>query len=506
MNYKKITIYSIIIAAFVTLLSTTAFAATLSEMATSLITLKFLETVGIKLNLSPLDGLIRFCLIFTFAFVFNALLSKIPFLKGPSSIVIATTVSIIGVFFIPTQILFGWAVGLGVAFSLILLVALVAPGAAAYVFLKEQHFLRAIVLFLVIIVLGVMTAALGDGEISASDDMLRMIADITPRPAGLEDAFKNVNTVVGAALIINIFLLIHALFKGFSSTGVDPSEQGKGWLSTVVDRGIQHSDTGGFTVKGRKLQHARREKFLLLKEIHDEKAVLKELQATKDITEEFRTSIATLITGDSSEIITKEHFKIIESRANDLEKDLKDVIRAENRWKKTNRRQTKEVKKLIKEFIEQERTGSEIRDLQALEDNLLNGFIKIERNIEAARKNEKKFMAEYGKFKTAIETIFNRIKNNKPIYRKENEENKFNENDLKQISLIQDYYSKNKQIFDASDAKTQLENILSEINEFLNGKGTEPKGLNKAIEIEEKEVLHATIGIHNFLKDHWIIK
>ncbi|MEW5896608.1 MAG: hypothetical protein AB1668_02880 [Nanoarchaeota archaeon] len=355
----------------------------------SIVTLGFMQHLGLKSSVDPFEGLIRFMLLIAlFAILFKV--AELLKLGKNVAIVIAAALSIMTVFFIPGTILVAAAASYGTIFSVVLLGIPIALMIFAYVALKEHRWVRVGVMALLIYVLHVMKGHISAMAVSAG-------AKVSPYA---KVVLESVNPFLDFVIVIAWVVGLYSLFTALANTG-GSTDQHPNWLKGLWNRAMQQTV---LTEKGKELRHARVEETRLLSDLAVEKEELGLLENAKEKGESYQVIFDEI--KNHNRVNSLHHLTSLDAAFKRLKLSFDDVTDVQHRWKRAERKEMAETKRLIKEMINKgvlDKTRKPIEEMNTL---ILGEYAKVSDAVKKAEGALKKVGRNHDSFYDQVERLY----------------------------------------------------------------------------------------------------
>lgn len=352
------------------LIAQSVLAAQPADIIKDIVTLQFMTKLGFKSSLDPFEGIVRFLLLillFTIFFVGAELLK----LGRNASIVIALVFSLISVIFIPGPVLIAAAASYATIVSLVLLAIPVLVLASLYFLLKEHPWVRVAVIGVLIYTLYWMKDQITKLSTGAGYS--------SPHFAGV------INTVQGPLDWV-IFLawlgLVVSLIAGIARAG-GASEYHPNAVGGLFNRFTQKTGLGAYTDKGKELRHARIEETRLLSDLVVERRELQLLQAAEEKTKKYQQVAISEIYTDK-QVKSKNHLETFKLTFGSVKEAMQAVKDVEHQWKRAERREVAEMRRLIKEMVRNKVSDTDRNKVGAGEKLILDSYIQVNQAVNRA--------------------------------------------------------------------------------------------------------------------------
>ncbi len=329
------------------------------------VTLQFMTKLGFQSSLDPFEGFIRFAILLVlFAVLFKG--AELLKLGRNTAIVIALVFSFVSAIFIPGSVL----VAAGASYGTVVGMVLLGLPAALFIWgylVIENKWVRVGLMALMLFMLYQMSAHIGD---------LASGAGVTS--SHFKGVLETVRDYVKYVTWLSWGFLVVAFFSALSSTG-GASEHHPNWLGRL---GKKVKSIAPGTEEGKQLRHERIEETRLMNDLAVEKEELGLLQEGTARYKDY-TQIAVNEIGNTSTVNSKAHAEEFEVVFQRLKTAMDDIDKVQHKWKRTERREVAEFRRLYKELINRGVTGA--KNLAAEEKNLLNKYVDVSKNVKDAQ-------------------------------------------------------------------------------------------------------------------------
>lgn len=374
----------------------------MSEFLHDFFTLKFLgpaEVDKFRLGIisqpiEPIEGFTRFLLlILLFALLFKG--AELLKLGKNIAIVLALTISLMTVIFIPSTIILAAAVSYSTFFSLLILGVPVALCFGGFFMFKESPWLRFLVMVLLVVVLWQMQDYLQ--STSFTGGLTTSYQSVVKTVAGW------ITWVIGTAVIFAVISLFSAIGGAGGSTDHHPN-----WLKNWVRNKVATNLPG--TEAGAKLRHERREQTRLLNDLAAER---RELELLRDVTAKVQAyknrQVNIAITATPPAFQSQPHLKAFELAGNTMLAAIKAVDDAQHKWKRAQRKETQEMRKLLKELIQKGVATNIHNDLEQRERRVLGAYAEVDRRVRRIVNTGKEIRTVHERFVALGNGFYSRI-------------------------------------------------------------------------------------------------
>lgn len=334
-----------------------------------IITLKFLTKLGFQSTADPIEGIVRFLLFITlFVILFKVAEKLLPLGRG-AAFIIAFVISLISCIFIPGSLLVAAFSSYSLIISLLLLAIPLGLLIFAYFSLKEHHWLRFVVMGLVVVLLVSIYLYTTDTSTGlaagATKDFGRVLSSMSPWFIVL----------IIIASIACFFSLVQALGSIGGATEHQPN-----WFGKFKNKALARFPS---TEKGKELRHARREETRLLSTLAAEKEELIKLENAEAKGEAYSRVSEEIFVG--KEVQSSAHAETWNDSFKRLDSSFEEVVKSQKTWKRAERREVREMKRLIDELAKRGASDKDREELEAKEKHLLDQYSIISGSVESAK-------------------------------------------------------------------------------------------------------------------------
>ncbi len=366
-----------------------ASAVTAQQVIQSIITLDFLNAVGILpagVTVNPIEGFTRFLLlILLFALLYKG--TELLKLGNSVSVVIALVVSLLTVIFIPGTILLAAAASYGTLFSLTILSLPVLAGLALYFVLKDHPWIRAVVMLLLLLTVNEVQKYVGSWSSSSG-------AGYAPVITTVAEWFGIIWWVV---LVLAIWTVLVALFGSSRNVSASDGEAFKDTLKWI----------------GNKLGSSeRRLRTREMNEYVEEEKELEMLEKVKEARDRALSLVQAAIAAkkiDTASEVTDiaDAVYLVRDNLNNAKKEFRPLGRATGRTVSTSSRAFDAVKREKKKLAEGTmlRSEKDIKEIDVLEKQILKLHEEARNLVDA----------ELRKYDAAIKSVEKVKRDAKPL-------------------------------------------------------------------------------------------
>jgi hypothetical protein len=344
------------------------------KILSNVVTLKFLsEDGGIGVLEKPIDqveGFIRFLLLIAiFALFFRG--GQSLGMNPGTSIVLSVVISLISIIFIPTSLLVAAATGYGTLVSFFMIGLPIAIAFFAYYMFRENHWIR----FALLVGIAFMIDLMRDALVNSATGSAPLLAANTLRAAAVQ--------VEGWFLWIEVVVIIMAIWSLLSAVKIvgGGNDYHPSFLGRWFDKEVKQKVPG--LERNNDLRHKRREETRLLYTLAAEEKEKKKLELVKEKSGNYETYVNRIKA--TREVKSKVELKQFNAKYEELKNGFSELKKAQNTWKRDERREVKEMKRLLDE-LHQKKTISD-RAQKKLEDQhfmILGKFAGVQQNIDDA--------------------------------------------------------------------------------------------------------------------------
>ncbi|GEM_PF-2355052 len=365
-----------------------ASAVTAQQVITSIVTLDFLNYIGILpsgVTVNPIEGFTRFLLlILLFALLYKG--AQLLKLGNGVAITVALVVSLLTVIFIPGTILLAAASSYGTLFSLTILSLPILAGLALYFALKDHSWIRTIVMLLLLLTVNEVQKYIGSWAGSGGG--------YTPVITTVADWYGVVWWIV---LVLTVWTGLQALFGSSRNVSADDGEtfkNGLKWLGNKLgssERRLRTKEMNEYVEEEKEL--AMLEK---VKEARDEALAL--VQAAIAAKKIASASEVTDIVGA---------VYLVRDNLNNAKKEFRPLGRATGRTVSTSTKAFDAIKREKKKLTEGTmlRGEKDIKEIDVLEKQILKLHEEARNLVDA----------ELGKFAAALKSVEKMKRDAKPL-------------------------------------------------------------------------------------------
>jgi len=310
--------------------------------------------------LNPLEGLVRMLILVVLFAVFFAGAEMLKLGKN-ISITIAAVFALISAIFIPGSVILAIGAGYGTLISVLLLGVPVVILAGAFFWLKDSPKSRLLVMILMVWVLYQMQG--------------HIVRFGTGGP--IPDVMQALRCVTGAAWV-GLALSVLGWALRWGGTEYHPNAAG-----SLFNRFTQKTGLGAFTEKGQELRHARIEETRLLNDLAVEQKELEALKAAKEKVEAYnQIAVNEFLTAKKCN--SNNHFKTFQIAFKNVDDAMKTVKDADHQWKRAERKEVAEMRRLVKEMISNQVSDGDRKPIEAQEQVILGKYIIVNQAVNKA--------------------------------------------------------------------------------------------------------------------------
>ena len=338
-----------------------------ADLIKDIVTLQFMTKLGFKSSLNPFEGIVRFLLLillFTIFFIGAELLK----LGRNASIVIALVFSLISVIFIPGPVLIAAATSYATIVALVLLAIPVLVLLSLYFLLKEHPWIRVAVVGVLLYILYWM-----------KDHITKLSTGAGYTSSPFAAVINTVQGPLNWIIALGWIALAISLIAGIARAG-GASEYHPNAVGGLFNRLTQKTKLGAYTGKGKELRHARIEETRLMNDLVVERRELQLLQGAEEKVKKYQQVAITEILSDK-EVKSKNHLETFKLTFENVTEAMKAVKDVEHQWKRAERREVAEMRRLIKEMVRNKVSDKDRNEVEAEEKLILNSYIEVNQAV-----------------------------------------------------------------------------------------------------------------------------
>ncbi|MBU0460246.1 MAG: hypothetical protein KJ597_04360 [Nanoarchaeota archaeon] len=349
---------------FVVLLSSFALGA-VGDVVQDIFTLGFLSDVGVG-EIDAMEGFIRFLLlIMIFALLFKA--AELLKLGKNISIVIAGCISLISAIFVPGTILVAAATSYGTIVSFLILGLPIAFGLFGYFMLKDNHWIRFVVVALTTFVL-----------IQMENHMDNLASGVTA--SYMANVMDTVDTYIWWVIAVMIVLGVVTLVQALGNMG-GSSEYHPNWVRGLWDKAKQKTV---LTEKGKELRHAKREETRILSDLVVAEKEFKILEEAEKAGDSYNAVFLEI--NNNHKVNSKHHLESLNLAFQNLKSSFGEVTKIHHKWKRAQRKEVTEMERLIKEMISKGITDATRKPIEEKEKLILGMYAAVSEEVKECKK------------------------------------------------------------------------------------------------------------------------
>ena len=315
-------------------------------------------------------------------------------------IVIALIISIITTLFIPGTILVAAATAYGTIVSMIIFGLPIAFGVVLFFWFKDNHWARFILLVLLLI----------------SMHFMNYYLDTLAVSAGVNSQFyqETIVQVKGYLFSYWVFipmwiLAIISLFSAISNHGGSSEHHPNGFRKffTNMASKIPQSE------EAVKLREAKREETRLLSDLAVEKEGVEKLKAAHEAADKYDDRFMEIV--NDNKISSRNHLESFDTTYRSLESVFDAAYGSQRRWKAAQRRETREMRRLLSEMRKKQVSEEIITELEEKERIILGMYSEVNTNVGKAKSSLSKIRSAHNLFVRAASSAYKGGDNSSPI-------------------------------------------------------------------------------------------